>query len=354
MINRGQLLGKLRQWILGGSKTEDCKYLHLVHKDGDGNLKPVDGWEIEGDVDFDALATEITNAITGDAADAEEEEEYFLHAYFGDARPGSAGYGKRHRMKVYGTPKFDEGMDVASSSSNLTSPKQITGMATRMMLDLHKLTVPWANQMMLSYQRQIDSLQADNDKLRDQVRKGHIIQERLISRNHERHLRLRKVIFWEKQKEELAGIVVPMIPTMFSALAGKQLAAPRATSYTEALQRFISVVGPQAEKMQMLQKALKIQQYGPIAAIVNSVQQGKPIEAPVVVEFMKPVDDEQMAMFRQILSEEEFSLFVDIHRATFEEYQRRKQELDKAIADAENEMEDKPEEGPEPIEEEES
>ncbi len=353
MVNRGALLGDLRRWILGGGSKKnsgsDCKVLQLVHKDGDGHLKPVGTWEIGTDVDFDELATTIIDSATRDAVDGEEEELYILHAYFGEARPGSAGYGERHRFKIFGTPKFEEGMDVSSSSSSLTTPKQMTAAMGKMMLDHHKLTVPWANQLMLQYQRQVDTLQSRVISLEAQVQRGFIIQERLVSRQHERQLRLRKVIFWEKQKEEMAGIVIPMIPTLFNAMAGKQLAAPRKTDYTEALKQFVVTIGSQPEKMQKLQGALKMQQYGPIAAIVDAVQNGKPIDPVVVGEFMKPVDNDQMRLFQQILSEEEFQILGAIHHATYEEYERRKAQLDAAVKEAENEMEEKTEDEPEPL-----
>lgn len=342
MSTREKLLGKVREWILGGKRGDDCRTIALVHGDGDRSLKPVETWEIvQGEpIDFDALASAIWDQAESDSSGSEDTQIYWALAYFGDNRPGVNAYGARQKIQIDGVISFGRD-DSIGSSEKMDNPRSIATVMGRMMLDHHRLTAPWANEMMRSAQRIIDSQATRIRELEEKAKQNLILQEKLIQRNHLRNLQLRKVIYWERKKEEIGSIIIPMLPSMLSAVAGKQLTAgpngaPQNPSndYIEAFKRFVTTVAPQEDKLQALQKVLKTGQMMPVANLVDCIRNGRPIEKQVLLAFMKLVDDAQMKQFEQILSKDEYDLFVSVHQALYNEYLHTKQQTDKAIEEA--------------------
>ena len=216
-------------------------------------------------------------------------------------------------------------------SENATTSKGHAQMSSKFALDLMKQVLPWAHQLMSRQEQTISRQAAEIESLYAERRKNVILHERVVQQSHKRQLQLRKVIFWEKKKEEAASIIFPMLAPLFMAAAGKQLPSGQATKESVTFEHFINSFTDE-EQLMALQARMKPQQMPAIGAIVMAVKNKQPINAVVLREFLKSIDEPQMESIKEVLSEEQRNLFFAAVAGFMKEHEDYIEKMRKAQA----------------------
>lgn len=329
MIDRRKVLIKVRGWVLQGKKVGKgeplpCNALVLRHVSSEGRPKLVDSWEVEEATDVEQLVSAVIDAAEEDASNAGDTNQYVLEAYFGDAASTavSAGnYGAMMRLRINAPPNFEESDDGSGSSEMVTTPKAFAAMVGRFANDFAKINIPWNNEMMRMQQRIIQQQNETIEKMSRERERMVILQEKLLNQNHRRALQLRKVMFWERQKEEIAGILFPMLPTVISAIAGKQLGPAKTSVEGVSFEQFFKRLAAQPEKLGRLQPLLKMPQMMAVGQMSQAIAAGQPVDPIVLREFVKTIDDQQMEAFKEILDGEELQMLLGVVRSFYEQYE---------------------------------
>jgi hypothetical protein len=341
------MLARVRGWILSGNESakEPCKAICLFHFATKG--QPIETWLIESDSDPDVLVSSFIDAAEQDAAGIGGTQRFMICAYFANSRPGVDTWGARLPFIVHAPPTMQTGMgsdDPFESFEDITSPKALAAATGRMMLDHQRLVVPWANEQMRMAQRMIDSLQKQVETLSANHQRMVILQEKLLSRHHERQMKLKKLIMWEKRKDEIAGIIMPMMgPVLMGILSGGkpgQLPPATPTEETSTFEDFIRAVKDDMPRLQALQATLHFNQQPAVMQMVASVMAGQTIQIVVLREFVKSIDDAQMKAWEEILSEEQFGLLKAAIRGIYMKHEQVKEEVRKAYEDMRRDVND--------------
>lgn len=338
MVERRRLLAKLRQWILGGHKDENCRVIALMHLESEGRSKPVRTWDIiQGETNIDILASEVQDEAEQDAAGIGDEQKYMVAAYFGDASVGTNAYGGRYAFKINAPPSFDDNGEAGiTSSESVTTPKAFAAMAGKFSNEMFRLVIPWANETMRMQQRMIERLEAQNVEMMKDRERMVVLQEKLLSQHHKRQLQTRKVIYWENKKDQLANLLFPMLPVVLNGVAGKQLVPTQRTQETVTIEQFMQVMMTNPEKIAVMQQLLKPQQLPAVMMIIQSVQSGQPVEVSVLKGFISSLDEAQVDAFKEALGEDsrEFQMLISIIKGVYAEMHKQQDELRSAYADS--------------------
>lgn len=339
MVNRARILKHVRKHILVGQEGSTCKVITLSHLEGEGRSKPVGAWDVNAaDVNFDGLVNEIIASATEDAEGIGDSQKYLIGFYFKDQVPGSTGYGARLPFTVTVAPTFDPGDAEAGivGSDTMGSPKAQAAQAMKFAIDLFRHVVPWSNQIMQQQQQMIQRMEAQANEHHDQQKKMMVLNEKLLSRHHRRQLKTRKLVKHEQRKDEMASMIMPLIPVVIASLAGKPGAAPGlpgpAAEATYTFDQFARSLDP--EQLGALQSKLKPMQIPSIGLIISSVQTGQAINQSVLIEFLKTVDQAQLESWESVLRPEQVTMLRGAIKNAMD-----KHESDKAkVLEAYNEM----------------
>lgn len=334
MINRARILKHVRKHCLIGQEGSTCRVITLTHLEGEGKSKPVGAWDVKGaDVNYDGLVNEIVAAATEDAEGIGDTQRYLLGFYFDGQVPGSASYGARLPITVTVAPTFDPGDMEAGivGSESIGSPKAQAAQAMKFAIDLFRHVVPWSNQIMQQQQQMIQRMEAQANEHNEQQKKMMILNEKLLSRHHRRQLETRKLIKHEQRKDEMASMIMPLIPVVVASLAGKPGAAPQLSGpgaeATYTFDQFVRALMAEPHRLAGLQSKLKPQQIPAIGLIVNSVQMGQPINQSALIEFLKTVDDPQMAAWEAELSEDLIKMLRSAMKSAMSKFEEDREKV---------------------------
>lgn len=337
MLERKTLLERLNSWVLKGLPGKgQCRVVALFHREGARDM-PVMSWDINPDTDIQALAVEIIKTADGDAGGIGGEQAYAVCAFFGEQGVGASSYGARLPFVVYAPPTFDnDGESGIGSSSRITNPKEFAAMTGQFALDMMKTNIPWNNEMMRMQQKIIERQEAQISELMEERRKNVVLQEKLLSQHHRRQVQLRKVLFWEKQKEAMADILFPMLPVVLSGLAGRPMLPQSQTEETATFEEFVESIKP--EQLMQLQTVLKPFQLPAIMAIVQAVKMKQGIDQTVLKEFIKSIDEPQMEAFKTVLTAEQTDMLMAAIAGFVQRYEAEQAERKKAYEEMQKEM----------------
>lgn len=337
MLERKKLLSKLNSWLNGGLEGHgNCRVVALFHREP-GRDMPVHVWNVGPDTEAQGLATEIIKAADDDASGIGGEQDYAVCAFFGEQSVGASSYGGRLPFKVYAAPSFDnDGESGIGSSSRVTNPKEFAAMAGNFALEVMKTNIPWNNEMMRMQQKIIERQEAQIGELMDERRKNVVLQEKLLSQHHKRQVQLRKVLFWEKQKEAMADILFPMLPVVLSGLAGRPMLPQAQTEETVTFEQFVESIKP--EQLVQLQTVLKPFQLPAIMGIVQAVKMKQGIDPTMLREFIKSIDEPQMENFKKVLTAEQTDLLVAAITGFVQKYEAEQVERKRAYEEMQKEM----------------
>lgn len=338
------MLARVRGWILSGHENtkEECKAICLFHFATKG--QPIETWTVESDSDADVLVSSIIDTAESDAAGIGGTQRFMICAYFGNSRPGADSYGARHPFVIHAPPTMstDGEGGMFDSFEDITSSKGLASATGRMMLEHHRLTVPWANEQMRMAQRLIDSLQKQVETLSANHQRMVILQEKLLSRHHERQLKLKKFMMWEKRKDEIADMLMPMVaPVLMGVLQGNKMLAPGAVQKTEetaTFEQFIQAIKDDMPRLQAIQQTLKPTQVPAVMGMVGNVMAGQPIPLAVLKPFIQSIDDPQVAQWKEILTEQQFALFMSAVRGLYMKHAQAQEQLRKQYDDLQKDI----------------
>lgn len=332
-IDRKRLLGHVRKWILGGDRGESCTSIALVHLNEAGRGKPVRTWDVTPETVIETLVTEMSDIAEEDATNLGDRQRYAFGAYSGRCSPGIGNYFARYAFTLHPPPTLESANDdeIVEMSENATTPKGHAQMSSKFSLDLMKQVLPWAHQIMSRQEQTISRQAAEIESLYAERRKNVILHERVVQQSHKRQLQLRKVIFWEKKKEEAASIIFPMLAPLFMAAAGKQLPSGQATKESVTFEHFINSFTDD-EQLMALQARMKPSQLPAVGAIVMAVKNKQPINAVVLREFLKSIDEPQMESIKEVLSEDQKRLFFGAIAGFMKEHEEHIEKMRKAQA----------------------
>lgn len=340
-MNRARILKHVRKHVLVGQGGSTAKVITLTHLEGEGRSKPVGAWDVKGvDVNFDALVNEIIDAATTDAEGIGDTQRYLLGFYFDDQVPGSSSYGARLPFTVTVAPTFDAGDAEAGivSSDTIGNSKMQAATAMKFAVDLFRHVIPWSNQIMAQQQQMIQRMEAQANEHSEQQKRMMVLNEKLLSRHHRRQLETRKLVTHERRKDEMAQMIMPLIPVVVAALAGKPGAAPAALPGPGAeavytFDQFVKSLAADPERLASLQSKLKPMQIPSIMQIVGAVQSGQSINQSVLIEFLKTVDDAQMQSWEQELSEEQIVMLRSAIKHAMGKNEQDKEKVRAAFAE---------------------
>lgn len=347
--NRARILKNIRRHVLIGQGGSGCRVITLQHLEGDGKSKPVGAWDVKdgAEINFDSLANEIITSATEDAEGIGGTQKYVLLFFFGEQAPGTSAYGARLPFTVTVAPTFDPGDAEAGivSSEEIANPKMMTAQAMKFAVDLFRHVVPWSNQIMAQQQQMIQRMEAQANEHNDQQRKLMVLTEKLLSRHHRRQLETRKLIKHEQRKDEMAQMLMPLIPVVIASLAGKPGAAPAAlpgaaSKAVHTFDQFVKSLAADPERLAALQSKLKPMQIPSIMQIVGAVQSGQPINQAVLIEFLKTVDQAQLTAWEADLSDEQAEMLRGAIKHAMDKYEGDKEKVRKAYQDMENDEHD--------------
>lgn len=337
MIDRVRLLKRVRGWVDNGFRGVDCKLLVLRHVDAEARTKMVHSWDIAADTDVNSLVTEIISTVNDDAEGLGETQAYELNAFFGEASETAAAFGGRFTMTVEGQRSFDVGGDeTLGSSESVTTPKAFAAMAGKFAIDVMRTNIPWNNEMMRMQQNIISQQKAQIDELMEERRKNVILHEKLMSQQHKRQMQLRKIMFWEKQKEEMAGILFPMLPVLLSGLAGRPMLPTARTEETVTFEQFVESI--KDEQLVALQGVLKPYQLPAIMGIVQATKMKQGIDPTMLREFLKSIDEPQMEEFKKVLTAEQVDLLMGAIAGFMQKYEADQMQRKQAYEEMQKEM----------------
>lgn len=350
--NRARILKHIRKHVLIGQKGSTCKVITLTHLEGEGRSKPVGAWDVKGsDANFDGLANEIIASAQEDAEGIGDTQKYLLGFYFDGEVPGSTGYGARLPFTITAPPTFDAS-DVEAGivgSESMAGSKAQSAQAMKFAIDLFRHVVPWSNQIMMQQQQMIQRMEAQANEHHDQQKGMMILNEKLLSRHHRRQLETRKLIKHEQRKDEMAQMIMPLIPVVIASLAGKPGAAPQlpgpAAEATYTFDQFVRSLAAEPARLAALQSKLKPMQIPSIGLIVSSVQSGQPINQSVLIEFLKTVDQPQLEAWEAELSEEQVKMLRGSIKNAMQKHEDDKEKVRKAYSEmtSEDELEEEDE-----------
>jgi hypothetical protein len=337
MVNRARILKHVRKHVLVGQDGSTCKVITLMHLEGEGRSKPVSAWDVKGsDINFDSLVNEIIDAATADAEGIGDTQKYMLGFYFDNQVPGSTSYGARLPFTVSVAPVFDAGDAEAGivSSDTIGNSKMQAATAMKFAVDLFRHVIPWSNQIMAQQQQMIQRMEAQANEHHEQQRKLMVLNEKLLSRHHRRQLETRKLIKHEQRKDEMVQMIMPLIPVVVTALAGKPGAAPSlpgpAAEATYTFDQFVRSIAQNPEQLASLQSKLKPMQIPSIMQIVAAVQGGQTINQSVLIEFLKTVDEAQMRAWEADLNEDQIKMLRSSIESAMKKYEDDKDKVRQA------------------------
>lgn len=340
MVNRARILKHVRKHVLVGQDGSTCKVITLMHLEGEGRSKPVSAWDVkDSNINFDSLVNEIIDAATADAEGIGDTQKYLIGFYFDNQVPGSTSYGARLPFTVTVAPVFDAGDAEAGivSSDTIGNSKMQAATAMKFAVDLFRHVIPWSNQIMAQQQQMIQRMEAQANEHHEQQRKLMVLNEKLLSRHHRRQLETRKMIKHEQRKDEMVGMVMPLIPVVVAALAGKPGAAPQlpgaGAEAVYTFDQFVKSLAQNPEQLASLQSKLKPMQIPSIMQIVGAVQTGQPINQSVLIEFLKTVDEAQMRSWEADLSEEQIKMLRGSIGSAMQKFEDEKEKVRQAYSE---------------------
>ncbi len=318
MIDRKRVASRINQWVLIGNKNQSCRVIGLWHQEGDGRAKPVATWEVDEKTDPAKLTDEILSTAGEDADQIGDSQVYFICAYFGEENVGSTSYGARIPLRIDAAPSMNADPESGiSSSANRGTAKGVADLATRFADDVMRQVIPWVNATMRTQQDMIHRLEAQNNELMNDKYRTLKLTERLLNESHKRQLMTRKQIVWERQREEAAAMLFPLVPPLLLGLAGKggepAMAAAKNPSspVTRTFRDFINMLRI-PEQLMSLQQVLSANQLPAVMSMYQDIQKGKEPNHVTLREFAKSIDDNQLAAFEDVLDEDQFKVFIEV------------------------------------------
>lgn len=223
-LDSKQLSRRLTAWIGNGARhngvQQPCTHVRLMHATDQGD-KPVQGWDVDDKTHIDAMVREMRDVAEGDAGGYRgEEQQYYFAAFFGDASPESLGYGARMTFKMYVAPDVNEENQQITGSESV-SPKGMLATNQSHLRDVMRITFGPIDSNTRSMQREIEQLREENAQLRSESYKVIELQQNLMNQETQRRIEERRYAFWEQKKEEVAGIILPILPAAIGELLQK-------------------------------------------------------------------------------------------------------------------------------------
>ena len=332
MLDESVLLGKIRKFSIEGNQGQKCSAIVLFHANLNGRLDPISQWDPHAESPED-IASKISLDAHEDAKEGKgDDQSYTVGFFFGpgsreNARQGN--FGARHRFSITPPPSFESSGEGPETEPHLSGTNKATGMlATSYAKDLAKLTIPWANNLMQVQQNTIMRLEAQVNELMAERRRNVVLHEKLASQAHKRQLQTRKLIFWEKQKEEVASIFLPMLAPLLASIAGRPMLPSSPTEETKAFEDFAA--GLTDEQLAQLQMKLRPNQLPAVFQIVQAVKTKQAVPNVILREFLKSIDEPQMEDFKTVLTGEQHKDLLMIIVSYMQKYKDRQVETQAA------------------------
>lgn len=248
MLDRKALLKKVRKWVQEGKKVDGedqpLTYLQLIHQN-EGSGSPVDGWDIKADgPGLEELTREMAETAEGDASGhGEGVQQYYFAAYFGNASPESLGYGARYPFRIYRAPDVNEANQEITGSESATPRGMLQGNQRHLerMVQLFAGPIEANNR---SLQRQVEQLTDEVGVWRDKYMGIIDWYEQARAAQREDEDAKRRYAYWEQKKEQIAGIIMPLLPAIIGALLKRKNEGP-SPELIAVKEWFKTIQGPQ-------------------------------------------------------------------------------------------------------------
>lgn len=223
MLDRKDILKRLRKWMAEGKRAEGkiqpLSAIRLLHLNAESGERPIESWDIDHETQPEELVNDLvsTSDNDSDGHKGDGTQRYAFIAHFGESGAWTASY----KFSIYKAP--DMGEEGAEMGSDAGTQKGMLVSAHRHIEQLIKVAVQSADMQITKLIRQVE--QRDNrikelESERDSVWEA---QQELMDRTHQRAIEDRKQAFWEQQKENIAGLLLPMIPIVLAALTKKDI-----------------------------------------------------------------------------------------------------------------------------------
>lgn len=221
MLDIKKLSRRLTAWLSDGAmhngEQQPLTHVRLMHVTDHGDV-PVQGWPISEKTNVDIVTRDMREVAAGDAEGYKgEEQQYYFAAFFGDASPESLGYGARMTFKMFIPADANEENQQITGSESVT-PKGMLAANQGHLRDVMRITFGPIDSNTRSMQREIEQLREENAQLRSESYKVIELQQNLMNQETQRRLEERKYAFWEQKKEEVAGIILPLLPAAIGQL----------------------------------------------------------------------------------------------------------------------------------------
>lgn len=224
MINTNEIKSFINGYLSSGGRPGEgaLKVLALYHMRGDADTSPIDYWPVDATTDVTALANNIATSVNRDAKAFGGMQMYILAAYFGDARMEPGTYGARLPISVRSKPAFDDKFEDSphAMSTEDANPRGFAAQAFRWAEGLSRVALPAIEGFMDRQAEENNALRNYVRDLEQQIKDWHKREQELLDKQHERNLELRKVVFWERQKEQIGKAVIGVLSFMAASYFG--------------------------------------------------------------------------------------------------------------------------------------
>lgn len=247
MIDTNEVKKFISEYLgIGKAGEGDLKLLALWHMRADADTSPVDYWPVEPTSDVTELAAKIASSVNRDAKAFGGRQQYILGAYFGEARLEPGNYGARLPIVVKSKPAFNDQFEESplAMSSEEANPRGFSAQAFRWAEGLSRIALPAIESAL---ERQAEELQRTRNhvhELEAEIKEWHKREQELLDKQHERNLELRKTVFWERQKEQVAKQVMGLLSFLAASYLGPKAQAGGGVS-DPLIKQFIDSIEPE-------------------------------------------------------------------------------------------------------------